>query len=209
MAKVKSKILLEQSMMKKSSTREEQILEQFSYGKLIAAEHVDGNFVVDPPKKEKRGKCPLGRKIVSSPFFRSIVYDIDSFLRTAEDILHIRKQDLHELNHYIKDEQIEEDDEYKQELAREVIFWTRMVELYKTIKQNRSRWYKQGKFPWSGTKVSTPYYGAPPFSMNPQQQSKTTPDTEMTPVDASKRTSFVQELQPVSRVSNRKKRSRV
>lgn len=183
-------------------------LESWSYIKLCMSRHdADGKVVLEKPIKSKKTKCPLGRKIVSSPFFRSIVYHIDNHIETAQNILDYRKRDLEEYNHYVQDEQAKEDEKYRQELAREIVYWVKMVELYKTIKENKARWFKQGKFPWSGVKVCTPYFDAPPVRMVANSMCHVSKDTDLTPVDAV--TSFVQmELTPVSKNGNNSKARR-
>ena len=167
--------------------------------KLCTSGHdAEGNFILEKPVKKKNGKCPLGRKIVSSPFFRSIVYHIDHHIDTAKNILEYRKRDLDEYDHYVKDKQTPEDENYRQELAREIVYWTKMLGLYQIIKDNKSRWFKQGKFPWSGVKVVTPYFDAPPLGMMATSVTDVPQDKELAPVDAD--SNFVRiELTPVSK----------
>jgi hypothetical protein len=183
-------------------------LEAWSYMKLCMSQHdANGNFILDKPIKKKKTKCPIDRKVVSSPFFRSIVYHIDNHIETAQNILEYRKRDLEEYDHYVQDEQVEQDDKYRQELAREVVYWVKMIELYKTIKENKAQWFKQGKFPWSGVKVSTPYFDAPPVRMSANSMCHVSKDTDLTPVDAT--SEFIQmELTPVSKNGNNGKARR-
>jgi hypothetical protein len=206
MKKIKSKTLEHQKKIRegRASLPVDDRLEQFSYTDFMNSSHdKDGKFILDNSKKGKKSKCPFGRKIVGSMFFRSIVYNVDSLLATAEDILVLRRRDLEEFKNYVEDEQVEDDEDYRQELGKEIIYWVRMVNLYKSIKENKTRWYKEGKFPWSGYKVSTPYFGAPPTDMRSTQKSnRTQPDKELTPVNADAMTVFDYSLNPVSKESN-------
>jgi hypothetical protein len=174
-------------------------LEAWSYMKMCMSSHdKDGKIVLEQPKKARKKKCLFGKKIVSSPFFRSIVYHIDHHVETAKAILDYRKRDLEEFNNYVQDEQVDDDPDYRHELAREIIHWMRMLDLYNDIKDNKNLWMKQGKFPWSGIKVSTSYYDAPPVRMASEE-----------PV-AGKSDFLRYELTPVSKGKSRKpKRSKV
>jgi len=174
-------------------------LEDWSYMKMCMSSHdATGKIVLEKPKKGRKKRCPLGRKIVSSPFFRSIVYHVDYHIETAKTILENRKRDLDEFTHYVQDEQTDDDPNYRQELGREIIYWMKMVELYQEIKENKEHWCKKGKFPWSGIKVFTPYFDAPPVRMGATEVSNAPVDKDLTPVDAI--SNFVQvELTPVSK----------
>jgi len=179
-------------------------LENWSFGRLgLSSHNSDGKLVLEKSTKKRKSKCPLGRKIVGSLFFRSIVYNIDHMIDTAEEVLEARKRDLEEFNFYVSDDQTEDDPHYRQELAQEIFFWTKMLHLYYRIKANRKRWYKQGKFSWSGVKVSTPYFGAPPISMVPHDHVSEEIDSELTPVDAEN--DFIRvELSPVTKSKSRR-----
>lgn len=144
---------------------------------------VEGNIVATQSTKKRKKKCPLGRKIVGSMFFRSVVYNIDVLLETAKDVLRIRKNDLYEFTHYVDQGDIEDDEDYRQELAREIVFWNKMIALYKFVQKNQSLWYKKGKFRWSGSKISTPYFDSPLAIMEAIMPDKTeNKDSDMTPV---------------------------
>jgi len=181
-------------------------LENWSFGKLGLSSHdSDGKIVLEKKPKKRKSRCPFGRKVVGSLFFRSIVYGIDHMVATAETVLDARKRDLEEFNFYVSDNQTEDDPHYRQELAQEIFFWTKMLHLYQKIKANRTHWYKQGKFPWSGVKVSTPYFGAPPIGMVPHDHVVEDIDSELTPVDTED--DFVQiEFSPVTKSKSRKRK---
>lgn len=163
-----------------------------------------GKFVVQNVKKKKK-KCPLGRKIVGSMFFRSVVYNAEGMLDTAMFVLENRRRDLDEFNHYVQEDMVEEDHAYRRELAREIVYWNKMIALYKFVIENRDQWVSRGKFPWSGYKAKTPYFDAPSNLMTSVALPETaTKDTDMIPVEAIKNDSQV-ELSPVAVKKKRKK----
>lgn len=202
--KVNIRLVRLQHALLNSDAMEEE-LENWSYVRMSLASHDAKGKIILKADKKRKTKCPLGRKIVSSPFFRSIVYHIDHLIDSAREICEFRRRDLQEFDHYVNDEQTDPDPDYRHELAREIIYWERMIDLYVTIRKNKKRWFKEGKFPWSGVKIVTPYFDAPPVRMTQSENDHKEVDREFTPVQAV--SNFVtQEFCPITKP--RKKKSK-
>lgn len=185
-------------------------LEDWSYHKMVMAQR-DSNGKFITTKSKKKSKSILPKSVVGSVFFRSVIYQIDIMIKTAESCLESRHRDLKEFNFYVEDQQVDDDPKYQQELAKEIVFWTKTLDLYKTIKENSHIWFKRGKFPWSGIKVSTPYFSSPSLMTSSNHDDKQV-DLEMTPVDAKKIKSVKVKFTPVDShdktIKHKAKRSR-